>query len=42
VLYCYNTVANRNSVVSQASCIMDMTQLEHEKSQFTNGEDGGI
>ena len=27
-LYCYNTESDRNSVVSQASCRMDMTWLE--------------
>ena len=28
VLYCFNTEGDRNSVVSQVSCRMDMTQLE--------------
>ena len=27
-LYCYNTEGEENSVVSQASCIMDVTLLE--------------
>ena len=27
-LYCYNTENDRNSVVSQASCRMDVTRLE--------------
>ena len=27
-LYCYNTEGDRNSVVSQASCRMDVTRLE--------------
>ena len=27
-VYCYNTKGNINSVVSQASCIMDVTRLE--------------
>ena len=28
VFYCYNTEGDRNSVVSQASCRMDVTRLE--------------
>ena len=42
MLYCYNTEGNRNSVVSQALCKMDVTQLEHEMSKFKHGESGGI
>ena len=41
-LYCYNTKDDRNSVVSQASCKMDVTGLEQWKSKFTHGEAGGI
>jgi hypothetical protein len=29
-LYCYNTEGNRNSDLGQASCRMDMTQLEQQ------------
>ena len=28
-LYCYNTEGDGNSVVSQASCRMNVTRLEH-------------
>jgi hypothetical protein len=31
-LYCYNTEGDRNSVVSQARCRIDVTRLEHEMS----------
>ena len=41
-LYCYSTDGNRNSVVSQASCRMAVTQLEHEMSKFIHGQAGGI
>ena len=33
-LECYNTEGDRNSVVSQASCRMDVTFLELEMSKF--------
>ena len=38
-LYCHNTEDNRDAVVSQASCRMD---VNHEISKFTRGEVGGI
>ena len=38
-LYCYNTEGDRNSVVSQTSCRLDVT---HEMSEFTIGKAGGI
>ena len=41
-LYCYNTECDRNSVESQASCRMDVTRLEHEMSNLTYVETGGI
>jgi hypothetical protein len=34
-IYCYNTKGDRNSVISQLSCRMDVT---HEMSKFTCGE----
>ena len=33
---------NRNSVISQASCRMDVTRLELGMSTFTHDEAGGI
>ena len=41
-LYCYNTEGDRNSVVNQASCRMDVTRLEHDMSKFKHGEASGI
>ena len=41
-LYCYNTEGDRNSVVSQALCRMDVTRIEREMSKFTHGEADGI
>ena len=41
-LYYYNSEGDRNSVVSPASCRMDVTRLEREMSKFTHGEAGGI
>ena len=38
-LYCYNTEGDRNSVVSQASCRMD---VNHKMSKFTHNEIGGM
>ena len=40
--FCYNTEGNRNSVVCQPSCRMDVTRLEHEMSKFTHGETDSI
>ena len=41
-LHCYNIEGDRNSVVSEASCRMDVTQLELDMSKFTHFEAGGI
>jgi len=40
--YCYNTEEDKNSVVSQASCRMDVIRLQVEMSKFTHDEAGGI
>ena len=44
--YCYNTEGDRNSVVSQVSCRIDVTQcgtaVNHEMLKFTNGKAGDI
>ena len=40
-LYCYNIESDRNSVVSQASCRIDVTRLENIL-KFTHGEVDGI
>ena len=41
-LYYNNTEGNRNSVVSQASCRMDVTRPENYLSNIPHGEFGGI
>ena len=41
-LYCYNTEDDRNSVLSQASCRMDLTRLLPHLSQRTVEALGGI
>ena len=35
-------MGDKNSVVSQASCRIDVTQLEHEMKKFTHAKAGGI
>jgi hypothetical protein len=45
-LYCYNTEGDKNSVISQVSCRMDVTRLVQlwimEMWKFTHGEAGDI
>ena len=36
-LYCHNTESDRNSVLSQASCIINMTRLEQRGSLKRGG-----